>query len=387
MTERLYYTNAYLTTFDARIVDRAEGGRRVYLDRTAFYPTSGGQPHDLGTIGGVAVEDVIDEENRIAHIVAEPVTADVAQCIVAWPRRFDFMQQHTGQHLLSAVFADGFGHQTVSVHFGSESSTLDLEGQVSHEHMLAVEQRSNAIVTENRVVQVSFADAATAEGLRKAATRGGTLRIVSIDGIDRSACGGTHVRTTGEIGAVLLRGQERMRKTTRVEFVCGLRAVHLARRDFEGLTHMAEAINASVDDVPVLVAAQSVQLKDTQTRARRLEDELNVYRARERYAATTPHGDGIRRLIERHKHGSPDEWRSFALAYCELPKSFVVVASEQPTAVLLATSVDSGIDAGTTLKAALQAVGGRGGGSPRIAQGSVPSAAALDQILRALEAA
>jgi alanyl-tRNA synthetase len=250
-----------------------------------------------------------------------------------------------------------------------------------------VERRSNAIVAENRAVRVTFEDESAAHGLRKAAARDGTLRIVSIDGIDRSACGGTHTRMTGEVGTVLLRRQEHIRKTTRVEFLCGIRAVRRARRDFEKITRIAEAMSASVDDIPDLVARQSAQLKEAQARTRSLEDELNAYRARERYAATAPNGHGIHRLIERHGHGSPEEWRAFALAYCALPKSLVVVASEQPTALLLATSDDSGIDAGKVLKAALQAVGGRGGGSPRIAQGSVPSAAALDDVLRALEAA
>ena len=388
MTERLYYTNAYLAAFDARIVDRADEGRRVYLDRTALYPTSGGQPHDLGTIAGVAVTDVIEEDDRIAHVVAGPVIDDVVHCTVDWPRRFDFMQQHTGQHLLSAVFADEFGHQTVSVHFGADASTLDLDcEQLSEERLRDAEQRCNEIVAENRAVRVTFEDAAAAEGLRKAAARSGMLRIVSIDGIDRSACGGTHTRSTGEVGTLLIRRQERVRKSTRVEFLCGIRALRRARRDFERLTRAAAALSASVDQVPDLVADQSAQLKDAQARARRLEGEVQAYRARERHAATAPNGSGLHRLIERHAHGSPEEWRAFALAYCALPKSVVVVASDAPTALLLATSEDSGIDAGKTLHAALQAVGGRGGGSPRIAQGSVPSAAALDELLRALEAA
>jgi len=334
------------------------------------------------------VTDVIEEDGRIAHRVAAPVADDLVHCTVDWPRRFDHMQQHTGQHLLSAVFADEFGHQTVSVHFGADASTLDLDGeQVSEESLRDAEQRSNAIVAENRAVRVTFEEAAEALGLRKAPARNGTLRIVSIDGIDRSACGGTHTRTTGEVGTILLRRRERVRKTTRIEFVCGIRAVRRARHDFEQLTRIAEAMSASVDHVPDIVAEQSAQLKEAQNRARRLETDLNAYRARERHAATTPNGNGLHRLVERQAHGSPEEWRAFALAYCALPRSLVVVASEQPTALLLATSEDSGIDAGKTLHAALQLVGGRGGGSPRIAQGSVPSTAALDEILRALEVA
>ena len=127
MTHRLYYTDSYLRDFDAAVVDRADGGRRVYLDRTAFYPTSGGQPHDTGTLGGAAVVDTVDEGDRIAHLLADPIDGTTVHGGVDWPRRFDHMQQHTGQHLLSAVLHQLFGHGTIAVHFGRESSTLDLD--------------------------------------------------------------------------------------------------------------------------------------------------------------------------------------------------------------------------------------------------------------------
>jgi len=125
MTDRLYYADAYCARFGARVTSRAEDGRRVYLDRSAFYPTSGGQRHDLGTLGGVAVTDVVDEDDRVAHVLAAPLDADEVEGVVDWPRRWDHMQQHTGQHLLSAIGADRFGWETVSVHFGAESSTID----------------------------------------------------------------------------------------------------------------------------------------------------------------------------------------------------------------------------------------------------------------------
>ena len=223
MTQRLYYADAYRMRFDARVVDRADDGRLLYLDQSAFYPTSGGQPHDVGTLGGVAVADVIDEGDRVAHRLQTPLPLDavdrVLEGVVDWPRRWDHMQQHTGQHLLSALCADRFGWATLSVHFGPESSTLDLSCErmtpaVQHE----LERMANAIVCENRSVTVSFEEALSAVGLRKASDRDGTLRIVSIDGTDRSACGGTHVRATGEIGAILLRRVENAKKATRLEF-------------------------------------------------------------------------------------------------------------------------------------------------------------------------
>ena len=233
MTERLYYTDARLTEFTARVVEVA--GDRVYLDRTAFYPTSGGQLFDVGTLGDARVVDVVDEKERIAHVLEKPARFspnDELTARVDWTRRFDHMQQHTGQHLLSAVFEELFGHKTVSVHFGDESSTLDLDAaSLSKDRALKAERRANEVVFENRPVTVTFEDAASAAGLRKEVDRTGDLRIVEIEGLDRSACGGTHVRGTGEIGPVVVRRIEKYKQSTRVEFLCGWRALaRCARR-------------------------------------------------------------------------------------------------------------------------------------------------------------
>ena len=208
MTNRLYYTDAYRTEFTANVIDRSQDGRRIYLDETAFYPTSGGQPHDVGTLGGIHVIDVIDEDDRIAHVLESPLAPTPAPLhgMIDWSRRFDHMQQHTGQHLLSAVFEDLFGSKTISVHFGEDYSTLDVDAElVTRDEMIAAEQRANEIVAEARPVHMTFEDATAATDLRKPSDRPGTLRVVTIDRLDRSACGGTHVRNTAEIGAVLLR--------------------------------------------------------------------------------------------------------------------------------------------------------------------------------------
>jgi len=218
MTERLYYNDSYLREFQARVVERSADGRTVYLDRSAFYPASGGQPFDLGSIAGVEVVEVVDEDDRIAHRLAAPLAVEgEISAQVDWSRRFDHMQQHSGQHLLSAVFDELFGLHTVSFHLGAESATIDLEGgPVDARTLLEAEQRANRIVFENRPLDVRFEDANKAQGLRKASEREGTLRIVSIDGLDRSACGGTHVRGTGEIGVILLRKVEKIRQSARV---------------------------------------------------------------------------------------------------------------------------------------------------------------------------
>ncbi len=385
MTDRLYYTDAYLAVFDGQVVDRAEEGRRLYLDRTAFYPTSGGQPFDTGTLGGVRVVDVVDEGDRIAHMLADPLLTDRVTGEIDWQRRFDHMQQHTGQHLVSAVFMEHFGLATVSVHFGPLSSTLDLDVEaVDPPTIREAERLANDLVVQNRAVAVSFEEATQAIGLRKALAREGPLRIVTIEGLDRSACGGTHVRATGEVGTVLLRRAEKVRRTMRVEFVCGRRALRAARSDFENLTRAAAALSAAADDVPMLVQRQVDQLRELEGERRRTDKELAVHRARELYDRASPDATGIRRVLVRRGSGGTHDLRSLAQAFVALPSALFVGAIVSPPSLLLATSADSGLDAGKLLKEHLVESGGRGGGSARLAQGSLPNEQALDVVVRQL---
>ncbi|HEX7021073.1 MAG TPA: DHHA1 domain-containing protein [Gemmatimonadaceae bacterium] len=387
-TERLYYDDAYLTAFSARVTDRSADGTRVYLDRTAFYPTSGGQPHDLGLVSGVRVLDVVDEDDRIAHVLAEPLrSTDVADGVIDWARRFDHMQQHTGQHLLSAVFETLFACGTLSVHFGDDHSTLDLGAEsLSREQLVLAEERANEIVTENRPVTIAYEDAASAAGLRKASAREGTLRVVSIADLDRSACGGTHVRSTGEIGSVVLRSTERVRKSTRVEFLCGTRAVRRARRDFEALTRIANAFSVALDDAPAAVVAQAERTRELEGARKKLEKQLAEHRARALYAAAAVGSNGVRTIVLRDFGETMDDLRMLALALASMPKVVTLGRIASPASVLLATSEDSGVDAGRVLGEALSLVGGKGGGSPRIAQGSVPDMNAAEAVVSRISA-
>ena len=388
MTDRLYYTDAYRTTFSAAVVALDDTAHRVTLAQTAFYPTSGGQPHDLGTLGGVDIIDVVDRDASIEHVLAAPLPAavgDQVDGIVDAARRFDHMQQHTGQHLLSALFADHFGWPTVSVHFGADSSTLDvISPAIDAETLRDAEARANALIVSNRDVSVSFEDAATAHGLRKPSDRDGQLRIVTIADLDRSACGGTHVRRTGEIGSVLLRRAERTKGQVRVEFVCGMRAVRRARADAALLSTTARLFSAAAEDVPLLVERQQQRLSELEREHRRVSLELAQYEARTRWEATTPDNDGVRRIRVAQPHGAVREAEPVAQALIALGGCAVLISSLNPVGVLLASAADSNIDAATTLRAALTAVGGRGGGSPRVAQGSLPHAELLEQVARAL---
>ena len=385
MTQRLYYTNSYLRDFEAAIVDRADESRRVYLDRTAFYPTSGGQPFDTGQLGGVEVVDVIDEGERVGHLLAGSLSGETVTGRVDWSRRFDHMQQHTGQHLLSAVLADLVGHQTVGVHFGRESSTLDLDvGELSPAQVQKAEETANEIIVQNRAVEVTFEEAEAAAGLRKPSERGGTLRVITIQDLDRSACGGTHVKATGEIGSMLIRKVERVRKGVRLEFLCGARATRRARADYSLISHLSAEFSSAADELPRLIKVQREDLKQAGGLTRELEEELDFYKARELYTAATPETTGIRRVMVRQEEGSLEALRGLAQAFMSMSKAIFVGAVPSPPAIVLAASEDTGIDAAAMLKSLLTSVGGRGGGSARVAQGIVPGRAQLEVVLESL---
>ena len=383
MTERLYYTDCYLRGFDARVIDTSDSGRRVYLDRTAFYPTSGGQLFDLGTLGGVAVAEVVDEEDRVAHLLAEPLRTENVLGEIDWVRRYDFMQQHTGQHLLSAVLEALFNFKTASVHMGVASNTVDIEAAaVTEEQLERTEQRCLQIIAEARPIAVTFEDATTTQGLRKESSRTGTLRIVSIDGIDRSACGGTHVRNSAEIGLVVTGKTEKIRGITRIEFACGGRALARARRDNRALASMANVLSTAPEQVQGRVKDLVEQNKSTEKERLRLATELARREGQELYLATDPDDAGFRRV---KTSGPIDETtRTRAQAFVASGKALFLAISNEPPAVLFAASRDSGVHAGDRLKAALAEAGGKGGGNQSIAQGSAPDTIALKKIVEAL---
>ncbi len=385
MTERLYYNDSYLTEFRARVLDASPERQRVYLDRTAFYPTSGGQPFDVGELGGVQVIEVIDEGDRIAHVLSQPLAESEVDGRIDAARRFDHMQQHTGQHLLSAVLIEMFGAPTVSFHLGAESSTIDISRALEPAQLREAERRANQIVFENRPVAISFQHSSEDLGLRKPTEREGEVRIISIQDLDRSACGGTHVRATGEIGPILLRKLDRVRGNLRIEFVCGGRAVARARSDFEALSQIARIFSASLDESPAVVEAQREKLQASEKAARRLATELAESKGRELYAETAPGEDGIRRVLRRVETLA-EESRAEAQSFTSAGPAIFLALAENPPTILLAASKNSGIHAGDLLKRALAEAGGRGGGNAALAQGSVPSKEALEQLARAVTA-
>ncbi len=386
MTERLYYRDCYLQEFRAHVVETADDGRRVYLDQTAFYPTSGGQPFDVGTLGGANVIEVVDEEERVAHVLDAPIAGGEITAQIDWSRRFDHMQQHSGQHLLSAVLEELFKIPTVSFHLGAEVCTIDVTAPaITSVQIEKTEARCAEIVGEARPLAITFEDAAADLGLRKESQRTGTLRIVDIQGIDRSACGGTHVRTTAEIGPILIRKTEKIRGNTRLEFVCGLRALRYARADFRTLQELSRQLSAPASETSGLVSAHLERIKTLEKTNQRMASELALREGREQWAATVPDPQGLRRAVERVEPGAIDDAiRTRAQAFVAQGRAVFLAVSKNPPSLLLAASADSGIHAGDRVKSAVTAAGGRGGGNQTLAQGSLPATADLDAVTSSL---
>ncbi len=388
MTERLYYSDSYLTEFRARVVDVSPDAaspdrQRVYLDRTAFYPTSGGQPFDTGELGGLQVVEVTDEGDRIAHVLAAGLAETEVDGRIDRDRRFDHMQQHTGQHLLSAVLVELFDAPTVSFHLGAEACTIDVAGALEPEQLREAERRANQIVFENRPVSISFEDSSGDLGLRKPTEREGLVRIISIEQLDRSACGGTHVRATGEIGPILIRKLDGIRGNLRIEFLCGGRSIARARADFDALSKIARVFSSPLDETPGLVDGQREKLQESERARRRLSTELAQASGRALYGETVPGPDGIRRALRRVE-SLAEESRTEAQSFTAAGPAIFLALAETPPAILLAASKDSGVNSGEVVKRLLGPAGGRGGGNATLAQGSLPSKSALEELAESL---
>jgi alanyl-tRNA synthetase len=370
VTERLYYDDPYLLEFDATIVETRPAGDRfaLVLDKTAFYPTSGGQPNDLGWINGVALVDCIEEENTgvVIHVLDGAVTGDLARCRVDASRRADHMQQHSGQHVLSQAFVELFGWPTLSFHLGAAECTIDLPvDSVSARQLDRTSDLANEIVRENRGVAVRYvaAENVAAAGLRKPTERAGDIRIIDIAGYDRSACGGTHVRSTGEIGPIVITGTERIKKQTRVQFLCGDRV----RRYAAAANRVLETISQTISAPPLETAAAVRALWNEHQLARKRIEDLEAQLI-DHEAAQFPMDDGF--AIAAFKNRGIEKLKMLAAKICTRPRSVALLADEgDQLRVVFARSADSAVDAAALVKETLERYGGKGGGRSNLAQG------------------
>jgi alanyl-tRNA synthetase len=375
MTERLYYTDAYRRTFTADVVDCAPADDRfsVVLSATAFYPTSGGQPHDVGLVGGRRVVDVLDhEDGRLVHVVDGPLQVGATVTgEIDWTRRFDHMQQHTGQHVLSAAFDRVADSRTESFHLGAVSATIDLARQVTPAEIAAAEDEANRVVWEDRAVEVRFvtADEAASLPLRKESGRTGTLRLIDVNDFDLSACGGTHVARTGGIGVIAVTGSEKFKGGSRVEFQCGGRALARLREWRDALAATNRLLSVSPAELAPAIERLQGENKALARAARGFQEQLAGHVAAELVAS----GERVngRILVAR----AMDGWdaaglKAIAAGVAKHPGAAAATFSAStPALVVIARAADLAVDASAVLKALVARFGGKGGGKPDLAQG------------------
>jgi alanyl-tRNA synthetase len=417
-SERLYYSDSFLRTFTGAVTDVRElagsdGGLiwQLSLNRTAFYPTSGGQPFDTGQLSAtsgagtaltVPVDQVEeDEEGAVWHFVRKPLAAGThVEGRIDWERRFDHMQQHTGQHLLSAVFWRELQAPTISFHLGESISTIDLAGRpLAHHSLERVERIANEIIGEDRPVTTRYVSRAEAEAmlvageLRKLPDRQGSIRLIDIEDCDGNACGGTHVRSTGQIGGLLVRTVERVSRGVRVEFVCGLRAVRAARADSAILSETSALLSTGATELTATVGRLLTEGKANGKERQKLREELAVLQAA-RLAMEVPIENGLRLVVRTWRDRDRDYVKLLAsrTASAAMRTAVIFCAGDaDPGHVFVVRSSDLEFNWARILREALAHLGLRGGGSVDLAQGEVPAeqeaalqAAVTDAICRAV---
>jgi alanyl-tRNA synthetase len=390
VTERLYYNDSFMREFDAQVIScepldaaKSEERFRVLLNRTVFYPTSGGQPHDLGTLGGATIVDVVDEQSgAIAHIVGRKLPTGAVHGVIDWTRRFDHMQQHTGQHLLSAAFVELFGWQTLSFHLGREVSSIDLAcSAFSPKHEEKAERLANEVIFDDRAVTVRFgtAEELAALGLRKqvdaelAARAGkeGILRAIEIADFDRQPCGGTHVSRTGQVGVILLRKVEKQKKNWRVEFVCGWRALAAAQGDFAALAEAARLLSCGMPEVPALVRKTLEERNGLHRAGQRLAEQLVEHEARALLDGASPAAGGVRVIARWFEDSDTGYLRGLATRLVA-GEGVMVVLGSRGGAVVAAKSGNVPGELNVLFREVVAALGGKGGGTRDFAQGNLP---------------
>jgi alanyl-tRNA synthetase len=373
--DRLYYTDGSLREFDAAVVaaDTHDGHAAVVLDRTAFYPTSGGQPFDTGTLNGIRVTDVVErDDHTIAHVIASPIPVGTAvHGVLDWPRRLDHMQQHSGQHILSAAFERLHHARTVGFHLGAEVSTLDLSADLSADAVAAAEDEANGIVWADRPVTVRFvtSEEAAQLPLRKEPTREGTLRLIDVADFDLSACGGTHVSSSGQVGAILVLSAERLRGGLRLEFVCGGRAVRRFRALRDAVASSIRVVSVAPEELAGAFERLQAENKDLRKAVRAAHEELAKYEATALAESAVRAGE--RRLVVAHVAGrDAGSLKTLAGAIGARPGYDVALFSgEGPMLAVIVRSPGAALDASGVLRKLVERFGGKGGGRGDMAQG------------------
>ncbi|HEY2962386.1 MAG TPA: DHHA1 domain-containing protein [Pyrinomonadaceae bacterium] len=398
-TERLYYQDSHLIEFEARVVDvteRVSGWTAVVLDRTAFYPTGGGQPSDTGTLNGSRVVECIDDGERgVLHVVqgAAPAKDAIVAGRIDWSRRLDHMQQHTGQHILSQAFVNLFNAPTKSFRVLETTCEIDIDlVNPTNEIIERAVELANNVVWEDRAITIHNVSAAEAAAmpLRKEPSREGELRLIEIEGFDLTPCGGTHAYRTGEVGMIAMRSWERAKGLTRVEFVAGMRALADYRKANRSAREVAALFSTGRDDVAQHAAQLVEENKELRRQVRALGEVVAEVEAEKLWSAAAPLSDGTRIVVYVFGVGGGESWASDVefikrVVHALIAKSRTVALlafREKDTARLVfARSADAVGDMSVLMSEACTLLEGRGGGKPDMAQGGGRNVAQLDEAL------
>lgn len=387
VTERLYYSDSHLIEFEARVVDvtdRVSGWTAIVLDRTAFYPTGGGQPSDTGTLNGARVVECIDDgDNGVLHVVQgmTPVRNAIVQGRVDWSRRLDHIQQHTGQHILSQALVKLFNAPTKSFRVMEASCEIDVElNNPTTEIIERAVELANNVIWEDRAIAILnvSSDQAAELTLRKEPARAGELRLIEIEGFDLTPCGGTHAYRTGEVGMIAVRSWERAKGLTRIEFVAGMRALADYRKANKSARETAALFSTGRDDAPQLAAQMVEENKELHRRIRILEEGAAGVEA-EKLLATAR--DGI--VTQVFEGRDAESLKKLAHALITAPGTIALLGSrDKDTARLVfARSSDAPGDMSTLIGEACTMLDGRGGGKPEMAQGGGKNIDKLDDAI------
>jgi alanyl-tRNA synthetase len=379
-TERLYYNDSHLIEFEARVVEiseRVSGWTAVTLDRTAFYPTGGGQPSDTGTLDGLRVVECIDDEdNGVLHVIQgwPPEIGTTVKGRVDWLRRLDHIQQHTGQHILSQAFVTLFRAPTKGFRVLADCCEIDVElANPSNEVIERGVELANNVIWEDRhiTIQTVTSQQAAELPLRKEPSREGDLRVIEIEGFDLTPCGGTHAFRTGEVGMIAVRHWERAKGLTRIEFVAGMRALADYRRANTTARDVAALFSSARDDAPALAARTLDENKELHRHIRSLEEIAARVEAAELLNEALPNTAGIRVVSRVLDDRGAESLKHLAQALIAHAKTIALLGSRDQEAARLvfARSADAPGDMNALMKEACALLDGRGGGKPDMAQG------------------
>ncbi len=393
ITERLYYNDSHLIEFDARVLDvteRVSGWTAITLDRTAFYPTGGGQPSDTGTLDGARVVECNDEGETILHVIKGPTPkiGDVVRGRVDWPRRLDHIQQHSGQHILSQAFVKLFDAPTRSFRVLEQVCEIDVDLiSPSNERIERAVELANNVIWENRPLYVKSVNAAEAASLplRKEPARDGLLRLIEIEEFDLTPCGGTHASHTGEVGMIAVRSWERAKGLTRIEWAAGRRALEDYRRANLAARSVAALFSTGRDDAAKLAARLIDENKQLHHRVRALEEIASLVDAEELLVAAQPAANGLRIIVKTFTDREAESLRQLAQALSSHPNVVALLGAVDSDAarLLFARSSEAPGDMNALMRAACAVIEGRGGGKADLAQGGGRKVEKLGEALTA----